>query len=288
MTKQQIQERFGNARVIPVPVPFGDLGMTTDFVIEVYHRLRRFMIADVCNNFGDVDEKEDPADILTDENVMKHIRDKFLKKSIQYFDDVWQKYNYRFGNKTHTNRKISLVAMHSEFEPHKNVNAFAMNILGHASPTASFNYLSLTILPTVRVTKVALEHTVSVQQLEMDDLKKQVAELTSMLQGLLQQAPMKENTSHVALKKIGWTEGNREKVNVDVLSNVQVRELNRRFPSFEDAAKEQHVIKNANEIAKDLHEQGVSKYAALRNIEKLGVPRSMAGFVRTRLAVLQE
>ena len=279
MSAEEVQATYGKTRRIPVPVLYRELGVTPQFILEISERLHDHVMNEVENAFDlSPAELKEPESTLTDVNVQKHLRSTYFKKSTAYFAEVWN--SVKFKNVTHTWRKLYAYYSWLIFAPHENINAWVMKVLGHSSLIASFNYLTIAVIPHVNANPKIHGVLLSKQAARIAKLEADVRFLLELVggggAGDGEQAPV--------IKKIAFMakEGD-QLVHIDVFTKSQKKELHKKFNASEHAEKMAFQEEMSTRIADMLNEAGVSSQETKANLIRIGVPKSWAGKVLEKL-----
>jgi len=280
LSAEEVQATYGKTRRIPVPVLYRELGVTPQFILEISERLHDHVMNEVENAFDlSPAELKEPESTLTDVNVQKHLRSTYFKKSTAYFAEVWN--SVKFKNVTHTWRKLYAYYSWLIFAPHENINAWVMKVLGHSSLIASFNYLTIAVIPHVNANP-------KIHGVLLSKQAARIAKLEADMEFLLEQVGgggAGDDGEHApVIKKIAFMakEGD-QLVHIDVFTKSQKKELHKKFNASEHAEKMVFQEEMSTQIAEMLNEAGVSSQETKANLIRIGVPKSWADKVLEKL-----
>jgi hypothetical protein len=120
------------------PVLWREYGVTPKFIVDLVAEIRAYL----AKKLG----KERITNSLND---MQLVRSRYLKKTIDNFDKLWEDSGIKFFNKTHTWRKSYCDYSHQLYNRNGNSNLWIMMVLGHTRIETSFSYANLIVVQYV-------------------------------------------------------------------------------------------------------------------------------------------
>ena len=255
---------FEPSGVVVKPVLWREYGVTPAFIVQLVGDIREYLA------------KRTGSTITTSKASMKAVRDKFLGKTIDDFDRLWEESGIEFRNKTHTWRKVYGSYSHLLYDRDGNLNIWLMQVLGHSRIETSFSYANVVITQFVKVQDEDLKVEYSRLKTDYQDLVKLVKQQGKMLEKLQtmsyvqpQEEEDEEEIIHLValpMKEDGST------VNVPKFDR---KEQTVRFKKDQTNEKEEHMNRWILRIENVLKQAGVEiSEMGDGDWERLGVVRS--------------
>jgi len=168
--EQDMLEAMIPDKVIARPLPFVDLGITPEFIVNLSRDVRAYVISVVGQK-----PKE-----MTNEQYRTRISNELYQAPNNYFKKIWPSVDVLgFKGTTHAWRKLYVNYAFLLFGGGGAINlqAFIEDTLSHESIQTTFHYSTVNVKPAVRADDKAIRNEIASLKLELSELKKSFAQL---------------------------------------------------------------------------------------------------------------